>query len=203
MMKTIYTKNGNYNFQPVNLYHGRKKIDKEIAQENLLILRGVLANTDIRWGLIFGTLLGAIRENDFIAHDEDTDVYIFEEDRQKCVDILWELKKCGFEVARYENALLSIIRKNEYIDFYFFKKGLFGRRSDGYYVPRIHFSSTESIKLFHFDFPTLYKPNSYLEYTYGKDWKIPKINSHAVAKPVLWKRAVKKMFPFLYRKYRR
>jgi hypothetical protein len=203
MMQTIHTKNGDYHFEPVNLYHGRKKINKYISRENLLAVRNILLRSDIRWGLIFGTLLGAIRENDFIEHDEDTDIYILEEDREKLIGIIFEFREYGFDVARHEKSLLSIIRKNEYIDFYFFKKVLFGRRSAVYFVPKIHFSSEASVPLFQLDFPTVYKPIEYLDYTYGEDWRVPKVNSHAEKKPVLWVAVVKKAFPTFYNMYRK
>ena len=73
--------------------------------------------------MIFGTLLVAVREKNFIIHDEDIDIYIFNEDKDKILELIYEFKKFGFDVARYEKkSLFSIIRNNEYINFYFFKK---------------------------------------------------------------------------------
>ena len=68
-----------FEYDPVKLYHGRKFINKKIAQENLGILNDVLSTTNITYGIIFGTLLGAIRDGDFIDHDEDVDFYVLEE----------------------------------------------------------------------------------------------------------------------------
>lgn len=202
MENVISTDCGDYHFEPVSLFHGRKQIDRNIARENLLILRDILIKTEIKWGLVFGTLLGAIREEDFIEHDEDTDIYILEEDKPKLINSLHELRKYGFEVARYDESILSIIRKNEYIDFYFFKKGLWGRRAGCYYIPRKYFNTTQTIQFFQKDFPTLNKPRDYLTYTYGADWHIPKINSHAEATPILWKKVLKTVFPGLIKLYR-
>lgn len=202
MTQIIHTTRGDYAFEPINLYHGRKRIDRMTAQENLLILREILTKTNIRWGLIFGTLLGAVREQDFIEHDEDTDIFIFEEHREELINLIHEFKLHDFEVARSEKFLLSIIRKNEYIDFYFFKRSLLGRRSGGYFVPRKYFSSNRDIEFFGRRFPTLNKPLDYLEYTYGEDWRIPRKNSHAEARPILWKMIIEKRFPFLLALYR-
>jgi len=197
MKCAIKTNKGEFHFKPRNLFHGRKKINKKKAQENLLLLRNILKKTDIRWGLIFGTLLGAVREKNFIAHDEDTDIYIFYEDQYKILELIYEFKKFGFEIARYEKkSLFSIIRNNEYIDFYFFKKKMFGRRCLDYYVPNLFFKQSAKIKFFNQYFPTLNNAHKYLEFQYGKDWKIPKINSHAQPN-IFWKKLIKSMFPSL------
>ena len=142
-----------------------------------------------------------MREKNFIKHDEDIDIYVFFEDKNKILNLVYEFKKHGFEVARYEkNSLFSIIRKNEYIDFYFFKKKFFGRRCLDYYIPKIFFKKTEKIKLFDKYFPTLNNFNNYLNFQYGKDWNIPKKNSHAEPN-IFWKKIMKSMFPGVIRIY--
>ena len=71
--------------------------------------------------LAYGTLLGAVREHDFITHDEDIDLIMMKKDMPKFLSLLFELRENGFEIARYESrGFLSIIRNGEYIDFYFF-----------------------------------------------------------------------------------
>lgn len=70
--------------------------------------------------LFYGTLLGAVREHDFIDHDEDIDLVLFKKDMRKFENQLFKLRECGFEMARYERrGFCSIIRKGEYIDLYF------------------------------------------------------------------------------------
>ena len=66
--------------------------------------------------------LGAVREHDFITHDEDIDVVMYKSDMPKFLNLLFDLRKEGFELARYERrGFLSIIRKGEYIDVYFYE----------------------------------------------------------------------------------
>ena len=118
-MKRIRTSKGLYRYHPLYLYVGRKVIDREVAFQNLKDLVPILNNAGIRFGPIFGTLLGMIRENDFIAWDEDIDMYILQEEETVFKDTLWALKDAGFELVRYDKrGLYSVMRNNEYIDFY-------------------------------------------------------------------------------------
>ena len=82
-MPKIHTSSGTITYKTYPLYTGVKVINKEISQENLLLLKRILDNYSIFFGLIAGTLLGAVREHDFINHDEDTDLFFLEEDKQK------------------------------------------------------------------------------------------------------------------------
>ena len=195
MKKFIKTSGKIISYNEKKLYHGRKKINKKIAQKNLLVIRNILIKTNIRWGIIFGTLLGAIREKNFIAHDEDTDIFVLYEDKKKLIDLIYRFMNSGFKIARYEeNSLLSIIKKNEYIDFYLFKKKLLGRRCLDYYIPEVYFEKLKKIKLFNYYFPTLNKAKEYLVFQYGQDWKVSKKNNYA--KPnIYWKKVIKKLFP--------
>lgn len=122
MKLKIQTSNGVYKYKFVPIYEGIKPINKVIAKENLSLLKELCDEAQLKFILFYGTLLGAVREHDFITHDEDIDVIIYKSDMQKFVDTLFTLRKHGFEIARYERrGFLSIIRKGEYIDIYFFE----------------------------------------------------------------------------------
>ena len=123
-MKTRSPVAQNNRTHPLELYYGRKQLDREVSKLNLLDFRQLLNHNQVPFGIIYGTLLGAVREGDFISYDEDIDVYILDENREKLLSLLFDFRKTGFEVARYENSLLSIIRKGDYIDIYFFRKGV-------------------------------------------------------------------------------
>jgi len=179
-MNKIETSNGVYQYQYVHLFLGRKYINIEHSKENLLLLKKLLDSHKLEFGIIFGTLLGAIREGNFIKHDEDTDVFILEEDKESLLSLLFELRDIGFEVARYDRNLISIIRNNEYIDIYFFRKKFYSKRVCGNYV--LSANSIEvygEIKFLGKMFNTPKNPIFFLEEFYGKDWKIPKKNANA------------------------
>ena len=120
-MPTIQTSTCKIRYRTIPIYGGIKRIDKQQANENLQLLKKILDKNGVTFLLFYGTLLGCVREHDFITHDEDIDLAMLDEDRQKLLDSLPELIENGFQIARYDKrGLLSIIRKNEYIDFYFF-----------------------------------------------------------------------------------
>ena len=122
-MKSILTPRGRFHYQPVYLYVGRKVIDRQVAFENLKVLAPLLDEMGIRFGPFLGTLLGIVRENDFIEWDEDIDLYVLAEDEAKLLDGLWTLREHGFELVRYDKrGLYSVMRNDEYIDFYLLRK---------------------------------------------------------------------------------
>ena len=108
MKLKIKTPIGNYYYKYIPIYLGIKPINKVIAKENLLLLKSILDNNNVLFLLSFGTLLGAVREHDFISHDEDIDLILFKKDLPKFLSLLFVLRENGFEIVRYESKRLSI-----------------------------------------------------------------------------------------------
>lgn len=122
-MATIKIDNTIYKYKKTSLYLGKKKINIEVAKRNLIDFNSLMKIKQLPFTLAYGTLLGVIRENNFIKHDEDIDINMLYEDKTKFLNYLFDLRKIGFEVARYDNrGFISIIRDNEYIDICFFKQ---------------------------------------------------------------------------------
>lgn len=122
-MKSIRTPRGRFRYKPVYLYVGRKVIDRQVAFENLKELVPLLDGMGIHFGPFLGTLLGIVRENDFIEWDEDIDLYVLKDDEEKLLDGLWTLREHGFELVRYDKrGLYSVMKNDEYIDFYILRK---------------------------------------------------------------------------------
>lgn len=176
MKRSIRTPKGKYSYRPVYLYLGRKVIDREVAFGNLKDLMAILDPTGLRYGPIFGSLLGIVREHDFIAWDEDIDLYILKEEEDLFKEALWALREGGFELVRYDKrGLYSVMRNNEYIDFYVLRSVSGELRHTGgadfifdkYLQDTIPFDFKGlSIRI-----PREY--DEYLTFTYG-DWRTPR-----------------------------
>ena len=119
-MASIKTPRGRLHYKSKNIYLGIKQIDREVAFENLKIVVRVLRDEGIRVSPAYGTLLGIIRENNFIEWDEDIDLFVLNEDKEKLLNAFWQMRKRGLELVRVERCdhLYSVMRNGEYIDFY-------------------------------------------------------------------------------------
>ena len=102
MFKKIKTTAGVYKYDFRPLFPGIKRINKIIAKENLLLVKNILDKEELPFMLAYGTLLGAVREHDFIAHDEDIDLIVMKEYFDHFVALLFIFRTKGFEVVRYE-----------------------------------------------------------------------------------------------------
>lgn len=174
-MSKIILSNGVIRYKPIPLYPGVKIIDRVQATENLLLLKSILDRAQIPFMLIAGTLLGAVREGDFIAHDEDIDLAFLAEDKQRVLDALPDMVAAGFDVARYNRrGIVSVIRKGEYIDLYFFAPYAANQRAcDGWIVLEQFLIDTAP---YAFKGTTFLAPREYQEYLlceYGSNWQTP------------------------------
>lgn len=119
-MASIITPKGRLRYRPKNIYLGIKQINRDVAFENLKVVIRVLQDAGICVSPAYGTLLGIIRENNFIEWDEDIDLFVLSEDKDKLLNALWALKDEGLELIRVDRCehLYSVMRNGEYIDFY-------------------------------------------------------------------------------------
>lgn len=187
MKSYITTSFGQYEYEPIKLYYGRKVIAIDQATENLILFKKTMDKYNIPFGIIYGTLLGAVRNNNFIEYDEDTDVFVLDEYRKEFLDLLFSFRDVGFQVARYDVDLLSLIRNDDYIDIYFFKRGTLGRRICGDdTIPQSFFDVPEKINFLGQQFSTVSDYTAFLERAYGKDWRTPKKNAPAQVKGVAY-----------------
>ncbi len=174
-MARLKTGKGLFKYKPVFLYLGRKVIDKQVALQNLRDLVPLLNQAGIRFGPVFGTLLGMIRDNDFIDWDEDIDLYILKEDEELLRNAFWSLRDDGFDLVRFDKrGLYSVMRDNEYIDFYVLRSVSPELRHTGG-ADFIFEKYVRDTVIYDFHGIPLAIPREsedYLEFTYG-DWRTP------------------------------
>ena len=175
-MKYIKTSKGNFPYEQKFIYLGIKRINKSISFDNLKDILTVMKSHNIRVSPACGSLLGIIRDGDFIDWDEDIDLNILQEDIERFKNSLWDLKEKGFELSRCDRCghLYSVTRNGEFVDFYIMEKISPEIRTN--MGPDFVFDK-HLVNLMDWDFnglkiqvPVEYE--SYLELMYG-DWRTP------------------------------
>ena len=189
-MEEIKIKGKCFNYEPEQLsYETSVVIDKDIARENLLLFKKIADRNNFNFLIFYGTLLGAIREHDFISHDIDIDVVTNDED--KLLEIIPELINNGFKFIRYESSpslksyttLYSFRRSSVYIDVYIAYKEKNKYNLLNCYIKK---SFIENKMQYEFLDEKFTIPKEYikiLKLLYGKDWKIPQKNKPGDFKP--------------------
>lgn len=163
-----------------------KPMDRDIARENLILFKRATDKCHTDFFLFFGTLLGAVRENNFIEYDYDTDLGIMEEARPRLAEAAPLLIQAGFEFVRCKDhgRFLTFMRKGEFIDVYVAKRDtrFFYRHCwnlDGSLFPLDLL--TEFVDMEFLGEPFLV-PRRYEELfivMYGTDWRVAKKNCPA------------------------
>lgn len=158
------------NSQPMN---------KENAKYLLNTLSQVFANNGITFMLAYGTLLGAVREHDFIGHDADMDTMIWAKDMQKGLDIAPVLEKYGIKLECY---VLPWIMTYSYkgvscdIDMIYEAPKPFNKRYcliESQYIQRDFFEHTKTMDFQGRQHIVPANPEKLLAYHYGKTWRVP------------------------------
>lgn len=202
MKKEIATRNGFIDFEEIPPISGTKKLNLIKAKKNLLDIKDILDKHSIKFGLIYGTLLGAIRENNFIEHDEDIDLSMLEEHKEDLLATLQDIIDVGFRVLRYDGKLLSISRDNEYIDFYFFKKtdSSYRKCDVGLKAKNKYLEETKAYPFLGKNFQIPVESEKFLIDLYGKDWKIPikDVSALDYNKYIIFREYIKKNLSFLF-----
>lgn len=177
MRLNIPTSKGKYSYRFVPIYPGIKPIDKTLAKENLSLLKRICSAHNLDFILFFGTLLGAVREHDFISHDEDIDIVMPISQLEKFKDTLFILRENGFEVARFERrGFMSIMRNGEYIDIYFFTPYIEDKRLSTCICELCEVKYINETMQMEFQGELYTVPKDYealLAFLYGNNWRTP------------------------------
>jgi phosphorylcholine metabolism protein LicD len=159
----------------------RLRSDEELETQNegLIILKNSLTELNIKYFLAAGTLLGAIREKNFIRWDWDVQLYLLVENAYPLKEKISELLvHKGFEINNHHESKnflkWDINRKN--VKYELTGWNLEGkwrhRRGKKMMLPAYLFDGEYIINFKGNNYPTLNPPEDYLEFCYG-DWKTP------------------------------
>jgi 2-aminoethylphosphonate-pyruvate transaminase len=160
-------------------YQHSGAMNKEDARYLLNTLRDVYHQNGIELILAYGTLLGAVREHDFISHDPDMDTMVWSKDMQKGLDLHTELEKYGIMLYSYVLPWIFTYKYRDVtcdVDVIWDMSGLFNNRYcliQSQHVPRSYF---ENLKTMEFQGEQHLVPADFeklLVYHYGKKWRIP------------------------------
>lgn len=180
-MGTINIKGKPYHYNEVELtYENAAIIDPATAKQNLLDFKRAMDKAGVKFLLMHGTLLGAVREHGFIKHDIDIDTCVMNEER--LIESIPEIEKSGLKLCRHEAGLLySFIRNGVYIDVYIVNKlprwsvlRPFFVQYLHHFIPKGFFIRTPKMDFMGERFSIPNHHMELIEFWYGKEWRTPK-----------------------------
>jgi len=152
-------------------------MNKVVMAYNMRDFKRIMDANGIKFFLIFGTLLGAVRDGDYIDWDSDVDTGCYYEDYDKIKALDQKFRDVGFTVPSKEVIPPMdgyYIRDSEKIEIWFF------RNEDKEYVYdkniRYPVKFLDKLDTIQFSGDEYYTPSfreEFLDVTYG-DWKTPK-----------------------------
>ena len=187
-MATLKTSKGLLEYNRHLLYFGNKTIDRETMLDNLRVLSVYLDKIDINWGPAFGTLIGIIRNDDFLPWAPVFNIYILKEDEERFKDVLWLLMESDFELVRHERRGLYYLRRNnEFFKVFVLHKISSDVRHTGG-TDFIHEKYLQNMVKWNFEGIDLNVPaelDEYLTFQYG-DWVTPVKKCVSLSKVQQW-----------------
>ena len=147
----------------------------------LLNVKRILDTNKIPFFLVFGTLLGAYREQRFIPHDKDVDIGLFINYKSKVKRLIDKgiFKKYGLHYTGDNFKLFSTFRyKEEEIDLFYFNSSTkpndekISPANSRYVIAK--YGPLKDIAFLGTTFKTVTNVEDSLVDSYGEDWKTPK-----------------------------
>lgn len=155
-------------------------MDHAIAERNLFDLIDIVERRGARVFLIFGTLLGAVRERGFIAHDEDMDAGVMEAERAAFLAAVPDLQAAGFSLVRVrDDRTFEFVREGVSLDIFLVRptrRPLAGRRWDLDGRTTVDYAHLERLERLEFLGRELWVPSgleALMRRLYGKTWRTP------------------------------
>ena len=174
-MANILTSKGIFEYKSHLLYFGNHTINKDRMTYFIQIIALILDKIDINWGPAFGTLIGIVRNNDYLPWNPCFDIYILKEDEERFKDILWLLKDAGVNLVRHERRGLYYLEYNgEYVKVFVLRKISTDIRHTGGsdFIHEKYIQNTVKWTFMDIYFNVPVDVDEYLTFQYG-DWVTP------------------------------
>jgi len=195
--KTSITINGKvlpYYPRKLSIDNGTPCLDVSVAIENLSIFKNIADKYKLPVVLIFGTLLGAVRENSFLKHDTDTDLVIDVKYENKLLEMIPELEKAGLLFIRYYkytifnkgSIIYSFMRNEMWIDVYLMQKLFNSCVIEEFKYSKRYFGCFDSILFYEHEYLIPNNSEKLLAIIYGNDWRTPKSNFHPPQENIIY-----------------
>lgn len=161
---------------------------KEDYKKALDSVANVLNGLGLKWWISAGTLLGAVRERDFLPKEhDDIDIGLRELPFRELTD---SLKQAGFIIrflvnccnigigmnTSYKSVMVDFGRGGFYGDKLLWMSNNINGKMIVKMVPNRFFGKLGKVMLAGDAYPAPFEPEKVLELYYGKDWSIPKTN---------------------------
>ena len=174
----------------------KKNRNPDTLYIHLKFIDRILTKYRIKHWLMYGTLLGAVRQNDIIPFDYDFDLGAFVQDADKIMSLNRYIEKFGYKFYKPEyysssckkniwRVSIKIKYKGRIMgDIYLYHKfndgymRRFDPKSGTYFWPKGTFPSwyinrLEKVRIRNQYFPGPRKPKTLLKHWYGETWKTP------------------------------
>jgi len=149
----------------------------EARRRGLVELAEILETTGVKYLLLDGALLGAVRDKAFIPWDWDVDIGIYAESAEgKVWKLLDRASDAGFRVKLVRFGYMRLdLEKNgaEFTLQFYYEEGSL-RRAGVIIHPREFFDATAEIDFLGRRYPCPKDKEKMLAHQYGLDWQIPK-----------------------------
>lgn len=163
-------------------YSQRPSFDVFQATKNLIDATKIYMIYEVRVFVMYGTLLGIMRDKSLIQHDTDVDLGFFDNDINSLINAHSLMVSKGFRLLRNvsENRLITYERNGQYIDLYKFEiaNQLPSDSLGAYFFP---LAAILPLKEKFIADGLVFVPNKSLlivRKLYGISWRIEKKNSH-------------------------
>ena len=180
----IAGKRNAFSNHPNDPYTFETPINVQQSTRNLLTTVDVFEHLEVKYCVVFGTLLGIYRDGGLIKHDTDTDIAVWINNYSELIEMVEKMEENKLMLTRVMPDLISFTCGGDYIDMYMYRKEdensneLSGMKQYGT-LTTSDFSKNNTVKFHNKELACPVDPESYFQKLYGSDWRTPIKDKHA------------------------